>query len=210
MAETALTEGMLELAEEYARGAARASAGDATALAEANSFLGQFALDQGRTETGSRSDDLYDTAETYYRRAAELFDTGQQPRAVARVLASLGRLLLERGRYADAVAELRSAVERLRGDVDVRLAYAGALRSSGQIQAAFGEYTTVIASAPDEARHERVEALIERGKISVERSDATTGLRDLEDAIRLEPEVTTRSDVIAARAQAIAVVQRHA
>jgi tetratricopeptide (TPR) repeat protein len=120
------------------------------------------------------------------------------------VLASLGRLLLERGRYADAVAELRSALDRLRGDPEVRLAYARALGSSGQLQAAFGEYTTVLASASDEAREERVEALIERGKVSVERGDTKAGLRDLEDAIRLAPELAARADVVSARARAMA------
>jgi tetratricopeptide (TPR) repeat protein len=120
----------------------------------------------------------------------------------------LGRLHLERGRFADAVRDLRSALERLPRDVDIRLQFARALRSSGQPRAALAEYTAVITAAPADAREQRVEALVGRGTLEVEHGDPVSALRDLDDAIRLQPDLATRPDVIAARSRAMARTER--
>lgn len=208
MAERALQNGMLRLAAEYAQGAARAGAHDPTTLAEANTLLGELVLGRGRIETGPRADELYTTAEDHYRRAAELFDTEQNSPAVGRVLASLGRLMLERGRFGEAVGALRSALDRLRGAVDVRLDFARALGHYGQVRAAFGEYSAILTQAPEEAKRERVEALVGRGVIGAQHDDPGAALRDLDDAIRQQPDVAGRAEVASARALARARLER--
>lgn len=208
MARTALRDGMLPLAAEYARGAVRASEHDPSMHAEANAFLGELVLDQGRTATGARADALYETAEDTFRQAAQLFDTEQNAPAVGRVLASLGRLFLERGRFADAVGELRSALDRLRGEVDIRLDFARALSQSGQPWAALGEYTAVLVYVPDDARQERVEALVGRGTVSADYDDPAAALRDLDHAIRLQPQLAEHPDVASARSRAFARLEQ--
>ena len=208
MAETARRDGMLPLAIEYARGAMRAGAHDPIALAEANVFLGQLVVERGRSESGVSADELFATAENHYRQAAELFDTGQNVVAVGRVLAALGRLLIERGRFADAVSELRSALDRLGSDMTVRLDFARALNFQGLPRAALGAYTTVLAHASTESRDERVEALVGRGIIGAVHDDAASALRDLDHAIRLRPDLADRPDVVSARIQAVGRLQR--
>jgi len=202
MAESALHVGDLVLAEQYARGAVRASEHDARTSAEANSFLGGIVLDEGRSATGERRRELYATAERHYRRAMELFEIEQNPGAVARVLGSLGRCLLEQGRFADALAALQSAVERLESDVAIRLEFAHALALTGQPAAAAGEYTAILTITPG-----TVDALLGRGVLTAEHGDPAAALRDLDEAVRHQPEVADRVDVIAARARANARLQ---
>jgi hypothetical protein len=203
MAELARRDGLLPLATEYARGAMRAGAHDPIAAAEANLFLGDLVVDQGRAESGRSADELFAEAESHYRQAAELFDTGRNTVAVGRVLAALGRLLIERGRFADAVSELGSALDRMGGDAAVRLDFARALNFQGLPRAALGAYTAVLAHASTGSRDEQVEALIQRGIIGAQHDDAAAALRDLDHAIRLRPELVDRPDVVAARRQAV-------
>lgn len=210
MAKTALRDGLLPLAEEYAWGAVRASELDPRSRAEANAFLGELVLDQVRSATGEQADELYATAEDNFRQAAMLFDTEQNARAVGQQQASLGRMFMERGRYADAVGELRSALDRLRGDLDIRIDFARALARSGQNKAAIGEYTAAIVLAPEEARAIRTKALLGRGLLSAEIGDPVAALRDLDDAVRLRPHLADDPEVVMARstASARAEVQR--
>jgi len=208
MAATAHRDGMLPLAIEYARGALRAGSQDPIALAEANVFLGQLVVERGRSESGVSAEELFAVAEDHYRQAAELFDTGQHTMAVGRVLAALGRLLIERGRFADAVSELRSALDRLGGDPTVNLDFARALDLQGMPRAALGAYTAVLTHASIESSEERIEALVGRGIIEAEYDDAVAALRDLDHAIRLRPDVSDRPDVVSARAQAVGRLQQ--
>lgn len=205
MAETALAEGMLPLAEEYASRAASASQDNPRTWAEAESFLGKLAFDQGQAQGGDRAEALYATAEERYRHAAELFEVGQDPHAVGRVLGSLGQMYAERGRFVDAVNALRSALVRLQGDFDIRMSLAEALRGAGQPQAALGEYGWLLTVAP-----ETVEALVGRGTINAEHGDPASALVDLDNAIRLQPELANRPDVESARERASARLERQA
>lgn len=207
-AEYALHSGMPLLAEEYARDAVKASDSDLKALAEANSLLGKLLFERGRAQTAAQAEESYENAAEHYRRAAELFDAEENARAVGQALASLGRLSMERGRFTDAVGALQAAVNRLRNDVDVRLDLARALQHSGQPGAALGEYVTILAIAPDGARHERAEALVGRGALAAEHGDPSSALRDLDHAIRLEPELAGRVDVVLARGRAFADLER--
>lgn len=203
MAKRALRAGQLALAEEYAWAAVRADEADPAVLAEAHTFLGELVLDQGRGATGERADELYLSAEDRFRRAAELFDAAQNAWAVGQLQASLGRMFMERGRYVDAVSELRSALDRSR-DVAIRLDFARALAQFGDTQAALGEYTSALVSMPDEAETQRVEALVGRGILAIARGDNDTGLHDLGDAIRIRPELADRADVAEAWLRALA------
>jgi tetratricopeptide (TPR) repeat protein len=208
MAESALRSGMIPLAEEYAKGAVRASEHDVRTLAEAKSFLGELVFDHGRTETGDRAEELFTTAEDNFRQAAELFEAQQNSHAVGRVLASLGRLHLERGRFLDAVRDLRSALERLPGDASIRSDFARALHRSGQPQAALAEYSRVLGSVSIEDRSARVAAFIGRGTVGAEHGDPTAALRDLDEAVRLQPEAGERPEVVAARLRAVSRLER--
>jgi tetratricopeptide (TPR) repeat protein len=203
VARRALRDGLLSLAEEYAQGAIRASELDPRRLAEANVFLGELVLGQAKASTtGEQVDDLYDTAEHSFRRAAELFDSEQDARAVGRQRATLGRLFLQRGRYTDALGELRGALDRLRGDLDVRMDFARALSRSGLTQAALGEYTAVLMFVPEDAPSIRTQALLARGLLEAEHGDPKAALSDLADAVRSRPELADAADVTAGRARA--------
>lgn len=197
MAETALAEGHFDLAERYAAEAVRAGGDDLRTLAEATSFLGKLVFDHGRSEVGDAAEQLYAEAETHYRRSAELFEAEQNVWAVGRVLGSLGRLYMETARFADAVGALQGAVTRVPGDLDLHMDLARALSDAGQPQAAVGEYGTLLTVAP-----ESVEALVGRGVVSASYGDAFSAVADLENAIRLRPELADRDDVTAALAHA--------
>lgn len=202
MAESAVRSGMLPLAEVYAEAAVQASKRDERTLAEATSFLGELTFEHGRSETGTRAEQLYMTTENNFRRAAALFEAQQNVQAVGRVLASLGRLHMDRGRFVDAIRDLRSALERLPQDLAVRLDFARALHGSGQAQAAMAEYSRVLGSVSADDRQTRIEALVERGLICADKGDPVSALRDLDDAVRLRPELAGREDVVSARARA--------
>lgn len=199
MAKAALREGSIPLAAEYAWGAVRASQLDPRRLAESRAFLGELVLGQGRAASGHRADELYEEAELSFRYAAQLFDTERDFRAVGRQQAALGRLLMERGRFAAAAAELRSALDRLPGDVEIRLDFARALGHSGQVRAALGEYTAALVSMPEDATQARAEALAGRAVLNAEHGDPLAALHDLDDAIRLQPHLAHRPDIRQAR-----------
>ncbi|HXL89296.1 MAG TPA: hypothetical protein VN969_10015 [Streptosporangiaceae bacterium] len=110
-AERALVAGELDLAGQYAA-KVRVTAPD-TALrlhAEAVSLLGNLAYER---------DDLA-RAEACYREAAGLFEAARDPDAVARLLAAASRTLSARGRLADAVSLLSSAVQRMPADATIQ------------------------------------------------------------------------------------------
>lgn len=198
MAESALDYGMSPLAEEFAAHALLASADAPGTLAEVMSLLGKLVGLQGRAEVGERADELYATAEDHYRKAAELFEAEQKVRAVAQVLASLGGLFRERGRYADALSVMQSAVSRMRGsvtqmpgDIDLHIDLARAFNDAGQPLVALGQYDSLLTVVPD-----AVEALVGRGVIGATLGEPTDALADLDRAIRLQPSVATRPEVV--------------
>lgn len=204
MAETALADGMLTRAEEYARRAAQAGQNEPRTLAEAESFLAKLALDQARAAVGqNRADALYDSAEQHYLTAARLFEVEQDPWAVGRLLASLGRLYAERRRHADAVEAFQGALQRLRGDLATQLDLARVLVDAGQPQAALAAYGQVLVAAP-----ETVDALVGRAAVMADHGDPDLALADLDNAVRLRPELAEDPGVVSLRARAHARTQR--
>jgi hypothetical protein len=197
MARSALRYGRPALAREYAKGAVRTSEHDARAHADAHAFVGDLVFEMACAATGPLADELFESAEDNLRRAAQLFEAEHDLRASGRLLAQLGRLSMARGRYAEALEWLRSAVQRTRGDMEIRLAFARALSETGQSGAAVGAYTVVL-----DAAARTVEALVERGILSAHHGDADSALRDLDAAVGLQPDLADRPDVAAARAAA--------
>lgn len=204
MAESALAYGMSPLAEELAVQAADVSGDDPATLAEVMSLLAKLIASRGQAEEGDQAEVLYASAEEHYRRAMQLFEIEQNFRAVAHVLASLGRLFLARGRVADATSMLQSAVTRLPGDAELHLDLARALEGSGQAQAALGQYESSLMVAPDS-----VDALLGRAALQSEH-DPAAALRDLDRAVDIQPDLADRADLLEIRARALARLQTRA
>lgn len=191
-AETALAEGDLPLAERYAAEALRVGgapeSGSPRIRAEAESFLAVIAT--ARHHAAEAEDRL--------RTATAIFDSLGDLAAGGRVLAKLGRLLLDNERAADAADALGQATARLPGDVELRTLHARALWRAGQPQAAIGVLTATLsielAYAP---------ALALRGVIQAEAGPTTAAIADLEQAIRIDPELAADPEVVAARELAL-------
>jgi tetratricopeptide (TPR) repeat protein len=183
----ALAAGELALAQQQAERALRDSAATNLRLrAEVESFLGNIAHEQGKPTE----------AEARYRAAAPLFEVLQDTPAVARLLAAIGKSLLAQGRRAEAVDELRAAVDRVPNDLTVQTELGWTLWHQGQHVAAIAVLTGVLAidgNAP--------EALRARGEILADMGDAERALRDL-NRVRRQHRPTTR----AARGVALATL----
>ena len=162
----ALALGDFDLAERYAREAIRICPDhDLRGQAKAQSLLGNIAHERGKPAD----------AEVYYRRAAELFDAATDTAAVALQLAAVGRTLLDQERPADAVEELRSAVDRLPSDLLLQTQFAEALWQLGQPRTAEAVFTGVLAIDGGNAG-----ALRGRGEILADLGDAHRALLDLD------------------------------
>jgi len=202
MAETALADGMFGLAEQYASEAVSGVADDSMTLAEAHSLLGEIFVQQAQDATGDRAEELYREAERHYETAMELYQGRDNTTAVARVLAVLGRLERLRGHNAEALDLLQSALERRRGDPDLYVELAHVAEASGQHLAALGHYSAAL-----EFASENIDALVGRGAIHAERGDAAEALADIDRAIRLEPGVALRPDVLQTRRRVQALLE---
>jgi tetratricopeptide (TPR) repeat protein len=171
-AETAMAEGDLELAQRHAAAALRGARGnDLRLCGTAESLLGNAAYLRG---------DLAH-AEERYRAATETFEALQDTRAVAGLLAAVGKSLLAQGRHGAAIEHLHSAVGRIPNDLTVQTELAWALWQAGQQRAALDVLTSVLAidgGAPD--------ALRARGEILADMGDAEGALRDLDRVRRAE------------------------
>jgi tetratricopeptide (TPR) repeat protein len=185
-AESALADGDLALAEQYATEAVRFSTdpGDGRFRAEVEALVAHIAAGRNRP----------DEAAERYRSAAAAFDALGDLTAGGRVLASLGRLLLRHGQVANAADELASASARLPGDIDLRTDHAKALAQAGQRHAAIGVLNSALALELG-----NVEALALRGALYAESGSIAAALRDLEMVERLSPQTARRPDVAAAR-----------
>jgi tetratricopeptide (TPR) repeat protein len=189
-AESALADGDLTLAERYGGEAIRfgGDRADPRIRAEAESFLAGIAVERNRL----------DEAEGRFRAAVATFDALGDAAAGGRVLARIGRLLLDRGQAANAVNDLATASSRLPGDVGVRTEHARALWLAGQAHAALAVLNTAISIEQD---HAPARAL--RGTIQAEHGPAQAALMELDYAARLDPAVAARPEVVAARAYAL-------
>ena len=162
----ALALGDFDLAERYAMEAIRVCPNhDLRVRATAHSLLGNIAHERGKPAD----------AEISYRQAAGLFEAARDAAAVAHQLAAVGQTLLDQERPADAVEELRSAIDRLPNDLLLQTQFAGALWRLGQPRAAEAIYTGVLAIDGGNAR-----ALQGRGEILADLGDAQGALRDLD------------------------------
>jgi tetratricopeptide (TPR) repeat protein len=183
----ALAAGEFTLAQKQAERVLRVStATDLRLRAEAQSFLGNIAHERGKPTE----------AEARYRAAAPLFEVLQDTPAVARLLAAIGLSLLAQGRRAEAVEELRAAVDRVPNDLTVQTELGWTLWHQGQQAGAIAVLTGVLAidgNAP--------EALRARGEILADMGDAERALRDL-DRVRHRHRPSTR----AARGVALAIL----
>jgi Flp pilus assembly protein TadD len=184
-AEGALAEGNLALATQRAAEAVRTSGTDLHTRATALSCLGLVATQVGRDQE----------AESHYRAAAALFELVRDPTGAGRSLAGVGRTLLRRGRYTEAVAELQGAEARLPSDLAIHVDLARALRDTGQLLAATAVLGTVLTIAPG-----TVDALIDRGLIRIATGEFSAALDDLDNAIRIRPSVGQHEEIISARA----------
>jgi predicted Zn-dependent protease len=98
---------------------------------------------------------------------------------------ALGRLLIERGRHADAEAVLRPYVDKKEitaGNVEADVHYAGALSGLGRRQAALELIDRVLDFDDNNPR-----ALLMRVRISVARGDLPQALRDAQLLVRDNP-----------------------
>jgi hypothetical protein len=107
VAERAMASGEPALAQRHAALALRESSGkDLRLAAAAESLLGNAAYGQGDMAA----------AESHYRAASSLYEALQDTPLVAYLLAAIGRTLLNRGQYREAVGSLYGAVTRLPND----------------------------------------------------------------------------------------------
>jgi hypothetical protein len=185
----AMSEGELALAQRQAEAVTRSPGGDSMRdRAEAESFLGNIAYEQGRPDAAAR----------HYRAAASMFETLQDTRAVGRLLAAVGRLMLAKGDRAAAVGELRAAARRAPNDLTVQTGLGQALWQAGQVKAALSVLNAVLTKEGDTP-----EALRTRGEILADLGDAESSLRDLERV-----DQWAQPSARAARALALAILSR--
>ncbi|MDX6389117.1 MAG: hypothetical protein QOJ73_180 [Streptosporangiaceae bacterium] len=164
-AELELADGGIALADRHAQQAIRACGlEDLQVRAGAERLLGHVA----------RHRDQLDDALNRYRTAASLFEVLQDSSAVGQLLAEAGRLSIVRGRYSEAVRDLRAAAERVSSDLSIQYALAQALWHTGQPRAAVAVLTGVL-----EINEEMTAALRSRGEILADLNMADDALRDL-------------------------------
>src|SRR5262249_22810684 len=109
-------------------------------------------------------------------------------------LAGVARILLRRGRYTEAVAELQGAEVRVPSDLAIQVDLARALRDSGQLLAATAVLGAALTVAPG-----TVGALVERGLIHIETGEVSAALNDVDSAVRIRPSVGQQAEIISAR-----------
>ncbi|MFA1539806.1 nSTAND1 domain-containing NTPase [Actinomadura monticuli] len=125
-AHRALSAGDPELARRHAEATIRACGeGDLRLVADARTFLGDIAWEEGYTET----------ALGRYQEAAEIFEAVPDNAAVGWQLAGIGRILLPSD-PAEAVRHLQAAASRLPHELSVQTALGRALFQSGRKRAA--------------------------------------------------------------------------
>jgi tetratricopeptide (TPR) repeat protein len=207
-AEMALDTGDVELAGKYAREAVRLAGTSVSrnsgeqlrTLAEAETFLGNLARQQNKPVD----------AEARYRQAAIYFEMLGYPSAVGRLQADIGGLLVAQGKIASALEELLSAVNRLHGDLSVRVALAHAYAAAGQLNAALSVYNDVLDADPTyaEALPTHAEALSGRGQLRVDLGEGEEALRDLDRLFDLHPEHRSSLGPRSARVLALVRVGR--
>jgi tetratricopeptide (TPR) repeat protein len=136
----ALAEGDQDRAERHARLACSVTEHDLSLQADAETVLGNLAVDRGALKS----------AQDHYERAAMLLEAGQDQEAVGALLAAIGRLHLLRGDSTSALGLLQSASARLRGNHTVKADLARALADTGEPRAAAAMLGSVMTAAEDD------------------------------------------------------------
>jgi tetratricopeptide (TPR) repeat protein len=156
--------------------------------AQAQSLLGNVMHKRGRNAE----------ALPRYREAASLLQAAGDTAAAAHELAAVGRVLLAEGRTADAVPELRAAIERAPSDLGLQTQLALALWQHGEGQTAVAILNWVLTIDGGYG-----EALRARGEILADLGEAKSAMADLDRAAPGRP--STR----AARGLALAELGDH-
>lgn len=174
-AESALFRGDLEVAEHLlAPAVAEVGEEDLTFLARTRSRLGDLAYLRGDPQG----------AVTCYRAAAALAEALQDNAAVAGLLAAIGHAHLAQGLDVEAVETMRSAVDRLPGDLSLQTGLGRMLWRVGQGSAGVTVLTEVLNTGPH-----TLEALRARGEMLADLGQAERALGDLDQVGRqLRPE----------------------
>ncbi|MFB4297728.1 tetratricopeptide repeat protein [Actinomadura sp. NTSP31] len=136
-AHRAMAGGDPELARRHAEAAVRACGeGDLKVLADATTFLGDVAYEQGDTPT----------AVLRYREAARICEAVPDNAAVGWLLAGIGRILLSGGvgDPGEAVRQLQGAASRLPHELSIQTALGQALWRSGRTRAARAVFDDVL------------------------------------------------------------------
>jgi predicted Zn-dependent protease len=165
-------------------------------------LLGNLAFEREKPEDAKEPDkgkDPRQEAEEHYREAASLFEAVRDTESVARQMAAVGRMLLAQGKTADAVAELRAAVDRVPNDLSMQTELAVALWSLGEGRAAVAILTSVLAIDGGNPA-----ALRARGEILADLGNGRDAMLDLD-----RQRVPDRPSTMAARGLALAELGDH-
>jgi tetratricopeptide (TPR) repeat protein len=133
--------------------------------AEATSLIGDLASELGKPPD----------AEPHYLAAAGLYEALRDSRSVAYQLAAAGQTMLAQGRPAEAVNELRAAVNRLPSDLTLQTELGWALWQLGQRRAGIAILDGVLA-----LDGQNPDALRARGEMLADLDDARDAIRDLD------------------------------
>jgi tetratricopeptide (TPR) repeat protein len=163
-AERGLTQGELDVAEQYAEQVMRTTR-DFRLCARAQSLLGNLAFERDEPAL----------AVAHYRDAANLFEAARDTGACAQQLAAVGQMLLAQGETANAVAELEAAIRRMPGDLLMQTELATALWQLGEGRAAVAVLTSILAIDGG-----NTDALQARGEILADLGDAREAMLDLD------------------------------
>jgi tetratricopeptide (TPR) repeat protein len=170
-AERDLAREELEFARDHAEQAGNA-AQSSRERAQAESLLGNLAQLGGNPAEALR----------HYREAACLLQAAGDADAAACQLAAAGQVLLDDGQLADALRELRTAVERSPNDLGLQTQLALALWQRGDGHAAVAILASVLEIDGAYAQARRA-----RGEILADLGDATDAMRDLDQAVPDRP-----------------------
>ncbi len=187
-AERAMALGELDLAQQNASQVLQAEPG-LRARAEAQSLLGNIAYE---LEKPSK-------AEPHYRAASSLFEAAGDTAAAVRQLAAVGQMLLAQGRAAEAIDELRAAVNRMPNDLVLQTELALATWQLGEGRTAVAILTGVLGIDGG-----YTEALRARGEILADLGEASDAMLDLD-----RQAVRDRPSTVAARGLAFAKLGNH-
>jgi tetratricopeptide (TPR) repeat protein len=191
VAERALAQGELDVAQRYARLTLDRSAGtDLRLRAETESLLGNIEAERDETAAAKAA------AEGHHRTSARLFEILHDLSAVASQLSAVGQMLLIQDRLEEALEESRAAVNRMPSDPVIQTNLALVLWRLGDSPAALTVLTRVLSLDGGNTM-----ALGARGEILADIGDARQAMLDL-DRVPLQERPAAR----AARGLALAIL----